>query len=369
MSDEQTNDLTPQVPQTQVPAPKPPATEVPKGKVVVKNPPIVWENTQKVLARLEELLSGKVVSYYVSPNWSMNQDDVKYFYSHLKKIGFQEKLYFIIFSSGGDGMSAWRLASLLRDFCNELVIILPEKAASAATMLSLAADELIMTPLSYLTAVDTSLSHPLNPKDSKGNPVRVELEEVKRSIDVLMKDNMDINYRSEIYKVIFSYIHPVALGSIERSKNLSEMICSDILELKKKTPVSPEVKTTIINQLNTAYPSHGYPIPRHKAKELGLNVTYSTKELDEALWDLINVYRFLTEPVRTDMSESFIHTEQVTKTIESVGSRLLVLNTFERKLDPIVKGWSTFKDEFKWISFFEKEEDGVKKLKTSYLEF
>ena len=30
-------------------------------------------------------------------------------------------------------------------------------AASAATMLSLAADELIMTPLAYLTAVDTSL--------------------------------------------------------------------------------------------------------------------------------------------------------------------------------------------------------------------
>ncbi len=349
-----------------VPSPAPRPAPRPN---TIKTPPLVWDNTQNLLALAEKKLGGKVVSYYMSGGWSMVQDDVKYFYSHLEKIGRQEKLYFILISSGGDGMSAWRIASLLRDFCDRLIIVLPERAASAATMLSLSADELVMGPLSYLTAVDTSLMHPLNPKDPKNNPIRVELEEVKRSIEVLSKNQKEGADQSEIYKTLFNYIHPVALGAIERSKNLSEMLCSDILDLRKTNILDQTTKTNIINHLNSAYPAHGYPIPRHKAKELGLNVTYSDFELDSVLWNLINTYRYLTEEARTDMDPNSIHIEQNGKVIESIGSRLYVRNVIDRRLDPIIKGWSTFKDEYKWMNLFEKEENGVKKLVASSLEF
>lgn len=358
------NNGNPPPPVNTPPSPQPP----PKPKVVIKTPPLVWKETQELLGRLENKLGGKTVTYYAPAK--MVQDDVKYFYSHLKNIGHQEKLYFVLYSAGGNGMSAWRIASLLSDFCDELVIVLPEMAASAATMLSLAADELIMTPLAYLTAVDTSLFHPLNPRDAHNEPVQIELDEVKRAIKMLTEGQASQNNNPhEIYKTIFSYIHPVALGAVERSTNLSEMICLDIMEVRRKNPLTNEVKTKIIQKLNSSYPYHGYPIPRHKARELGLTVIDSDKELDDLLWNLINIYRFMTEPVRTEISDSFIHTETYTKTIESLGSRLIVHNVFERRLDPILKGWSTFKDEYKWISVSEKEEDGQKKLKLSYLEF
>lgn len=361
---------TPTSPSSSPPSPTPASpTEPAKPKTAIKNPPIIWKETQEILAAIETKLGGKVVSYYVSSGWRMVQDDVKYFYSHLKHIGHQKKLYFILISPGGDGMSAWRTASLLRNFCDELVIVLPEMAASAATMLSLAGDELIMTPLAYLTAVDTSLFHPLNPRNSKNEPVSVELDEVRRSIKFLTENSKDGADPSEIYKTIFTYIHPVALGAVERSTNLSEMLCLDIMELRKVNPLPPEAKSRIINKLNTGYPAHGYPIPRHKARELGLTVNDSDNELDNLLWSLINTYRYLTEPVRTELSESFIHTETVTKVIESLTSRLIVHNILERKLDPIIKGWSTFKDEFKWIALSEKEENGKKSVKLSYLDF
>lgn len=338
-----------------------------KQEPVFKKPPIVWKETQQILSMIEKKLGGKVVTYYISPGWQMVQDDVKYFYSHLKNIEHQQKLFFILVSPGGSGMSAWRIASLLSNFCDELCIVLPEMAASAATMLSLAADELIMTPLAYLTAVDTSLYHPLNPRDSKNEPVSVELDEVKRAIKLLSKDKEE--NLSEAYKVVFNYIHPVALGAVERSTNLSEMLCQSIIDLRRKSILSPEVKKRIIDQLNSGYPTHGYPIPRHKAKELGLNVRDTDKELDDYLWILINTYRFMTEPARTDINQSSIHTETFTKVIESLGSRLVVHHTVERRLDPIIKGWSTFKDEFHWISIFEKEENGENKIKMSYLDF
>lgn len=335
----------------------------------IKRPPLVWEKTQNLLGRIESKLGGKILSYYVAPSWQIAQDDVKYFYSHLKKFGRQKKFFFIIVSGGGNGMSAWRIASLLSDFCDELTVVLPEVAASAATMLSLAADEIIMTPLAYLTAVDTSLFHPLNPKDNSNRPVSVELDEIRRSVNILIQNQKEGGDRSEAYRNIFNYIHPVAFGAMERSANLSEMLCDNILDLRKKNIIDPEKKKVIVDKLNSGYPAHGYPIPRHKARELGLNVVYSDNELDDLLWNLINTYRFLTESVRTDLNDSSIHTETTIKLIESINSRFVVDNIVERRLDPIIKGWSTFKDEFRWISLFEKEENGKKQLMQSFLEF
>ena len=346
-------------------SPPPPS----KKPTEIKHPPLVYDKTQGLLAEIEKKLGGRVVSYYIHPGGGMVQDDVKYFYSHLKNIGRQEKLYFILVSSGGDGQSAWRIASLLNSFCNELIIVLPEMAASAATILSLAADELIMTPLAYLTAVDTSLYHPLNPRDNKNNSVPVGLDEVKRAIKMLTENVKEETSLHEIYKTIFSYIHPVALGAVERSTNLSEMLCRNIIELRKKNKVAPELVTEIIRRLNSSYPSHTYPIPRHKARELGLTVTDSDKELDNLLWQLANTYRFMAEPARTDYSETYYRSEVTPKFIESLGSRIFLSNVIEKRLDSIIKGWFILRDEFRWISAFEKEENGKKEFKLSYLDF
>jgi len=357
----------PTVPPTtpSVPAPTT-ATEQPKQNgPSFKRPPLMWADTQQILSAIETKLGGPVVSYYTTG--SIVGDDVKYFYTHLKNIGHKDKIFFLLYSSGGDGKSAYRIASLLKSFCDELVIVIPEIAASAATMLALAGDSVIMTPLAYLTAVDTSLTHPLNPKDKSNNPVRVELEEVKRAAATLIKPENAEKDNLEAYKTMFNYIHPVAFGSMERASNLSEMLCRDILNLRKN-PISPEEAEKLTVRLNRDYPSHGYPITRKKAKEIGIPVVDSDTELDTLLWKYINVNRFLTEPVRTDLSDSFFHTETYLNTIESVGRRIAVKEITERRLDPIIKGWTTLRNEFKWEALYEVEENGQKKMMLSRLD-
>lgn len=329
---------------------------------------MLWEETQQALRAIEEKVAGPVVVYYTGSDSRIHDDDVKYFYSHLKKIGYQKKLYFILVSHGGNGQSAWRVANLLRNFCDELAVVLPEVAASAATMLSLAADEIIMTPLAYLTAVDTSIYHPLNPKDADNKAVYVELDEVNRSVNALVQDTAVEKSKEEVFKTIFNYIHPVAFGAVARSTNLSEMLCSDIMDLKKQKDDAKK-KKEIIEKLNASYPSHSYPITRHKARELGLPVIFSDNELDTLLWSLLNNYVLLTKPVKTYLNKTAIHTETITTVIESVSLRFSMQHSLQKRLDTILKDWLTYKNEFHWSSLFLKEIGDKEILMRSELEF
>lgn len=225
-----------------------------------------------------------------------------------------------------------------------------------------------MTPLAYLTAVDTSINHPLNPKDSRNNPVRVELEEVRRAIETFSQNSNSSQDKIEIYKTIFNYIHPVAFGSMERTSTLSEMLCRDLLTLRNQE-LPKDQADLLINKLNRDYPAHGYPITRQIAKNLGLPIQETSPTVDNLLWKYINVIRYFTEGVRTDFNDSHYHTETYLTSIESVGRRVAVRNVKEQRLDPIIKGWTTLRNEYKWESIYEVEENGEKKLRVTNLDF
>lgn len=346
----------------EIPAPPvpPPTSPQPQPKTVTfQRKAIYFEKTQNSIQRLEDKLNGRVLVFYDSS--SISSDQVKYLYSHLRKMGKQDKLYFVMYSHGGDGKSAYRIAHLLRNFCQELIVVIPEVAASAATMLALAGDSILMTPLAYLTAVDTSLTHPLNPKGVDGRPVRVELEEINRARDLILKDRTDSDKNMEAYKTIFTYLHPVSLGAMERSSSLSEMLCRDILDLKTNKLPSDMVDS-LVHKLNREYPAHGYPINRIKARELGLRILDTDKDLDDLLFDAQNLYRFLSDSVRTDINDTFYHLENYITMMETIGFRTFNKAIWERKIDPVIKNWTVVKDETKWYGAFESEQEGKKSV-------
>jgi hypothetical protein len=335
----------------------------------IRRPALVWEETQQIIQQIQQKLGGPVLYFFTGTDARIHNDDVKYFYSHLKKIGHQKRLYFIVVSHGGSGEGAWRIACLLRNYCQELTIVLPEAAASAATILSLAADEIIMTPLAYVTPVDTSIFHPLNPQDVHRNPIYVELDEVTRAVRLLLNKTKERTDTHEVYKTIFQYIHPVALGAITRSTNLSEMLCNDIMDLRYKKPAL-DFKKQIIKKLNSQYPSHSYPIPRHKARELGLNIKYSDTELDDLLGSLLNISVHLTKPVNTYLDNTEIHAESISTIIESTNLRFYLSHSFQKWFDTASKNWLTLKDEYHWMRVAAVEKNGRNlRLKQTKLDY
>ena len=131
----------------------------------IKQPPLLFDKTQDLLARIEERLGGQVISYWNNSRGSVCHNDVLALWELLQKLGSTETLFLFIKSDGGNGQASLRIMNLLRKHAKRVIALLPLEAASAATMLALGADEISMGPMAYLTAVDTSLVHDLSPID------------------------------------------------------------------------------------------------------------------------------------------------------------------------------------------------------------
>lgn len=65
-----------------------------------------------------------------------------------------QDLHLLLVSPGGDGETAVRLARAAQDRCRDFVVLLPDQAKSAATLLTLGAHKILMGPTSDLGPVD-----------------------------------------------------------------------------------------------------------------------------------------------------------------------------------------------------------------------
>ena len=129
----------------------------PRDREVAK-PPILMERTQPVIERLSAALGEPVFTYWNSTKGAICQNDVAGLYALLRSTGMLERLSLFIKSDGGSGQAALRMVNLLRRYVKHLTVLAPLECQSAATMLALGADRIIMGPLAHLSAVDTSLT-------------------------------------------------------------------------------------------------------------------------------------------------------------------------------------------------------------------
>lgn len=67
------------------------------------------------------------------------------------------ELHLVLRSPGGDGEQAIRAIRALQSRCSKLVIVFPDIAKSAATLLALGADEIRLGPASDLGPVDPQM--------------------------------------------------------------------------------------------------------------------------------------------------------------------------------------------------------------------
>ena len=193
--------------------------EIPK----VKQPPVLFDRTQRLVSEITSLLGGPLITYWNNPRGSICDNDVVALYEVLQKLGKQDTIYLFIKSDGGSGQASLRLVNLLRQYCKRLVAIVPLKCASAATMIALGADEILMGAIANLTPVDTSLIHDLSPLDRDNERVSVSLDGLTRVIGLWQTEQSDS--KENPYKVLFQYVHPLVIGAVDRSKSLSIMLC------------------------------------------------------------------------------------------------------------------------------------------------
>lgn len=129
-----------------------------------------------MIEQLTSMLGGPVITYWNNPRGSVCANDVIALNEVLERLGAHETIYLFIKSDGGSGQVSLRMVNLLRQHCKNLVALVPLECASAATMITLGANQILMGPTAYLTAVDTSLNHALSPVDRDNDRVSVSLD-------------------------------------------------------------------------------------------------------------------------------------------------------------------------------------------------
>ncbi|MDE0853472.1 MAG: hypothetical protein OSA97_03495 [Nevskia sp.] len=309
----------------------------------VNQPPILFARTQAVVRQLEQELGGVLISYWNSHIGAVCHNDVLALYDILENLGQQDTIFLFVKSDGGHGQAALRFVNLLRQHCRRLVALAPLQCASAATMITLGADQILMGPMSYLTAVDTSLTHDLSPIDRDNDRVSVSLDELKRALRLMRGERAE--NPGDAYETLFKYVHPLVVGAVDRADSLSIMLCKELLSyhIEDQNRVDAIAET-----LNAKYPSHNYPILFEEARRIGLDVDHLPGKANTLLLQLNELYSEMGQRARTDFSENRSHSNEIINILEAAGSQVYFQQDKDWFYRAEERRWIVMNDESSW---------------------
>jgi hypothetical protein len=341
-----------------VAAPPGPAQPPKRESIPIKKPPVLFEQTQRVVTRLEKALGQTFLAYWNSTSGSICQNDVVALNEILRRVGPRDRAMLFIKSAGGTGMAALRLVHLLRHHIRHLTAVVPLNCGSAATMLALGADEILMGPQAYLTAVDTSITHDLSPLDKDNDRVSVSQDELSRVIRSWLKVARARD--SNPYLALFQHVHPLVIGAVDRASSLSIKLCEEILSYHMR---DRRKLRAISRQLNAEYPSHSYPITLREARRLGLKVRELGGDAHELLVELSGLYSEMGQQAVTDFDERNYHNNEILGIHECRGVQVFY---------QVDKDWFYRQEERRWMwmndqSSWHKMERTGRKLKETIL--
>lgn len=258
----------------------------------------------QLIQQIEGLRGSRVITYLTSDrqgpiNARVAMDIIPVISKQLQTIRKTESIDLFLYSTGGDTMVPWRLVSMIREYCDKFSVLVPYKAHSAATMIALGADEIVMSDLSELSPIDPSTANVFNPQDPQNpqNKIPISVEDVMAYFD-LAKNKFGIKNDEELSRIFNKFveanpqIHPLALGNVNRIHNLIRILAKRLLK-SHKTPMKEEEIEKLVDYFTEKLYSHQYFIGRKEAREdLGLKTAqFADGLLSKVMTDLYEEYK------------------------------------------------------------------------------
>jgi hypothetical protein len=195
-----------------------------------------------------------------------------------------EHLDFLIASFGGDPMVAWRIMSLIRERVKKVSVLIPQSAYSAATLLALGGDEIVMHPNSHLGPVDMQIT-----TFSEGKPKRFSTEDISAFLD-FVRDKLGITdqrHLRRLFEIICSEVGSLGVGFTARSSKLAVSLGERLLGMHIKGEDNSDKRRVMVETLSRQFYSHAYPVSRSEAIEIGLPVNRERDyQLEKLMWEL-----------------------------------------------------------------------------------
>lgn len=250
----------------------------------------MYRERKKLLEEIEAIRKRPLITYVTSirPNMGamMASDAISSVIEQIETIPKDKnEVDFLIISNGGDPIVSLRIISLLRERFKKVAVLLPYVAYSAATVLSLGADEIVMHPYSNLGPVDPQLTVSHSNAQGQHEQLQFSSEDLRNYIDFL-KEDIGITDQEHLTSAITPLLKDVGalpIGSAKRGQQLSLSLSEKLLTLHLKD--SNKAKS-IAKALNSSYYHHGYAVGRKEAKEIGLPITNPSAELEMKMWQV-----------------------------------------------------------------------------------
>jgi len=192
-------------------------------------------------------------------------DLIPVFYELLKEKQNGKNLDLLLYTAGGHVDAPWPLVNLIREYYDDIYAIIPFRALSAGTLITLGANKIGMSPVAALSPVDPQLrlKH-----EGSSQVVATGVEDINGYYG-LIKDVLCLDEagRTEGLKLLSARIHPEILGQCERIRKEIRIVTTNLLQLHMD---DKEIIAKIVRQLIEEIPSHQYIINRKEAQRIGL---------------------------------------------------------------------------------------------------
>jgi hypothetical protein len=228
---------------------------------------------------VNQIFEGNCCVYY----GAINDFAYPIMYKSLRNFQRNDRFRLILISSGGDLLATRRLGHALRSQGCPVSVIIPYRARSAATLLSLIGDEILISSFGDLGPIDVIQQ---NISNANNLPNSIASSDVRLFTD-MVKDwfNIEPVDRPFIFESFASKIFPTTLTTFYRAEKLVRQIGCEFLN-SHSTPLNSKLIEKAIDFLLTRGLHHDYPFFFDDLKETGLNIKLMNSDQDSFSWSL-----------------------------------------------------------------------------------
>lgn len=192
----------------------------------------------------------------------------------------------VIDSNGGLARPAFEIASLLRRHCGGFIAVIPRRAKSAATLLSLGAEKILLNTHAELGPLDVQVADPEREEFISGLDEVQALERLnaftmsaydKMMLLLLQRSSKKTStvmpivskFVSEMSRPMFENIDVVRYTQMSRLLKVAEEYAKRLLVKNYGHEHAERIATMLVEN----YPEHGFPIYADEAKQvIGLDI-------------------------------------------------------------------------------------------------
>lgn len=196
-------------------------------------------------------------------------------------------------SLGGDGETAIRMASMCHADRDDFRVIVPDTAASAATLLALAAESIVMSDTSALGPVDPQIFLPAR----NGFYPAKDILKIVDDLDHRTKENP---HAFELYSALLADVDAVLYQTAKAAIERTGELVPEVLRLRQPPPSQRSIEEITKNLQSS--PMHSATIGHARASDLGLPAVYMQPHSQQ--WDMLwrlhahYVYHFGPPPLK-----------------------------------------------------------------------